>query len=175
MKIYFDGCSFTVGDELQYRKKNRYSRIIADKLGGIDYNFARSGGSNRRIVRNLIERDLSPYDMFIIQLTKNMRTEYYDGTDWIRIKYPVKYESGKFREGMNEFWEEYYRNIYHDEFGRTDREIYYHAIMNLLHGKKYLILDDNQCQKLAGSNRARGGHPNEKGHELIAKYVLDNI
>ena len=45
MKIYFDGCSNTVGDELRDRKKTRYSKIIADKLGGIDYNFARSGGS----------------------------------------------------------------------------------------------------------------------------------
>ena len=175
MKIYFDGCSFTVGDELQYRKKNRYSRIIADKLGAIDCNFARSGGSNRRIVRNLIEKELSSYDMFIIQLTKNIRTEYYDGTDWIRIKYPVKYETGEFRGGMNKFWDEYYNNIYHEKYGVVDREICHHAILNLLNGKKYFILDIDQCRKIAGSNRANGGHPNEKGHEFIAKYILDNV
>ncbi len=175
MKIYFDGSSMTYGDELR-KKESRYSALIADKLGAEDHNFARSAGSNRRIVRNLIEKDLSLYDMFVIQLTaKKARTEFYNGTDWIRVKYPVKNNSNKFWGGMNEFWEEYYRNIYHDEFGRIDREICYHAIMNLLHGKKYLILDEDQCMKLAGSNRASDGHPNEKGHELIAKYVLDNI
>tara|TARA_B100000965_G_scaffold278214_1_gene236015 strand:+ start:560 stop:1066 length:507 start_codon:yes stop_codon:yes gene_type:complete len=168
MKIYFDGCSYTYGGELYDPKETRYSKIIANKLSAIDYNFARIGGSNRRIVRNLIEKDLSQYNIFIIQLTKKVRTEYYDGTDWIGIKYPD-------RMGMNKFWEEYYRDIYHDKYGTIDKEICYHAIMNLLDGKKYFILDIDQCKKLAENNLAQGGHPNEKGHEIIANYILDNI
>ena len=174
MKIYIDGCSGTYGAGLQNKEETRYSKILANKLGAEEYNFARNGGSNRRLVRNLIEKDLSSYDLFIIQLTKNIRTEYYNGDDWIRVKYPVKNNSNKFWGGMNEFWEEYYRNIYHDEFGRIDREICYHAIMNLLHGKKYLILDVVELRKLVGDNRAKCGHPNEVGHMIIAEDILKN-
>ena len=66
MKIYFDGCSFTAGCELIDRKKTRFSRLICNELSAIECNFAKAGGSNRRIVRNLIEKDLSSYDMFIM-------------------------------------------------------------------------------------------------------------
>ena len=182
MKIYFDGCSFTAGNELIDRKKTRFSRLICNELSAIECNFARAGGSNRRIVRNLIEKDLSSYDMFIIQFTKNNRTEYYDGIDWVRVKYPVRYQStngrkirGEFRGRMNEFWEKYYETYYHDRYGVLDREICHNAVINLIHGKKYFIFDIDKCIEVMGDNKAKGSHPNEKGHELIAKYILDNI
>ena len=182
MKIYFDGCSFTVGNELIDHVKTRFSKLISNELNAKEYNFAKAGGSNRRIVRNLIEKDLSPYDMFIIQFTKNNRTEYYDGIDWVRIKYPVRYQStngmkikGEFRGRMDEFWEKYYETYYHDIYGMMDREICYNAVINLIRGKKYFIFDIDQCIEVMGDNKAEGSHPNEKGHELIAKYILDNI
>ena len=98
MKIYFDGCSYTRGDELSDPEKTRFSKIIANKLNSIDYNFAISGGSNRRIARNLLEKDLSQYDIFIIQFTKILRTEYYNGVRWIKVKYP-EFKNNKFRMG----------------------------------------------------------------------------
>ena len=173
MKIYFDGCSYTHGAELQNPEETRYSRILANKLGAEEYNFAINGGSNRRLVRNLIEKDLSSYDLFIIQLTKNIRTEYYNGNEWIRIKYPVKYmNSEKYKKGMNEFWEEYYETYYHEAYGRIDREICCHAIMNILHGRNYIFLDIDEIRKLVGKNKARNGHPNQVGHIVIAKDIL---
>ena len=176
MKIYFDGCSYTEGDELNEPENTRYSKIVADKMNSIDYNFALSSGSNRRIVRNLIEKDLSQYDIFIIQLTKILRTEYYNGDEWIKIKNPVR-SNGKLRSSLQHplFWKEYYTEIYHEKYGMIDKKICYHAIKNLLYGKRYLLLDIDQCRDMVGENRATGGHPNEKGHEIIAQYILDNI
>ena len=34
--------------------------------------------------------------------------------------------------------------IYHEKYGVVDREICHHAILNLLNGKKYFILDIDQ-------------------------------
>ena len=191
MKIYFDGCSYTEGDELNEPENTRYSKIVADKKNSIEYNFALSSGSNRRIVRNLIEKDLSQYDIFIIQLTKTPRTEYYDGFKWIKVKNRNQIQRSKsvatfkkdnFSIGSKglphhviEFWREYYTEIYHEKYGIIDKKICYHAIKNLLYGKRYLLLDIDQCRDMVGENRATGGHPNEKGHEIIAQYILDNI
>jgi hypothetical protein len=174
MKIYFDGCSVTKGDELNEPENTRYSKIVADKMNSIDYNFALSSGSNRRIVRNLIEKDLSQYDIFIIQFTKDLRTEYYDGSKWMRIKNAQTWNRSKYGEHPL-FWKEYYTEIYHEKYGMIDKKICYHAIKNLLYGKRYLLLDIDQCRDMVGENRATGGHPNEKGHEIIAQYILDNI
>ena len=173
MRIYFDGCSYTHGAELQNPEETRYSKILANKLGAEEYNFALNGGSNRRIVRNLIEKDLSSYDLFVIQLTKMMRTEYYNGNEWIRIKHPVKHENTEiYKKNMNKFWEEYYETYYHEAYGKIDKDICCHAIMNLLHGRKYIFLDIDEIRKRVGKNRAKFGHPNEVGHKIIMNDIL---
>ena len=174
MRIYFDGCSYTHGAELQNPEETRYSKLLANKLDAEEYNFALNGGSNRRIVRNLIEKDLSSYDLFVIQLTKIMRTEYYNGNEWIRIKHPVKIRHKEiYKKNMNEFWEEYYETYYHEAYGKMDKDICCHAIMNLLHGRKYIFLDIDEIKKRVGKkNRAKHGHPNEVGHEIIMNDIL---
>ena len=78
MKIYFDGCSWTKGEELENRKEERFSKLVCDKLGAEEVNLARCGGSNDRIIRNLmIEYDITKYDMAVIQMTFPARTEYF--------------------------------------------------------------------------------------------------
>ena len=87
MKIYFDGCSFTWGDELEDNYTSRYSRLLCNHFGAEEYNIAKRGGSNRRIVRNILEHDVSQYDLFIIQMTKRQRTEYYSYGHWQRVSW----------------------------------------------------------------------------------------
>ena len=62
---------------------------MCEKLGAEEYNIAQRCGNNRRIVRNLLEHDLSKFDLFVIQMTKRKRFEYFDrdsavwvGHDW---------------------------------------------------------------------------------------------
>ena len=82
MKIYFDGCSWTCGEELENREEQRYSKLIANDLGAKQDNFSTSGASNDRMVRNLmVENDIEKYDLAIIQMTFPARTEYYSGVE----------------------------------------------------------------------------------------------
>jgi hypothetical protein len=93
--LYSIGDSITWGAELN-DKRNRFSRIIADELGYIDFNCASSGISNDRIFRNTI-RDISKFlngnkisneeigsikakDIFVlVQFTTPTRFDYFDG------------------------------------------------------------------------------------------------
>ena len=78
MKIYFDGCSNTWGAELQNPQQSRYSKLVCDYFGAEEYNIALQGGSNMRLARNILDHDLSEYDMFVIQFTHKVRGEWYD-------------------------------------------------------------------------------------------------
>ena len=89
MKIYFDGCSWTCGEELENREEQRYSKLIANDLGAKLDNFSTSGASNDRMVRNLmVENDIEKYDLAIIQMTFPARTEYYSGVEYDKDVHP---------------------------------------------------------------------------------------
>ena len=89
MKIYFDGCSWTCGEELENREEQRYSRLIANDLGAKERNFSTSGASNDRMVRNLmVENDIEKYDLAVIQMTFPARTEYYSGVEYDKDVHP---------------------------------------------------------------------------------------
>ena len=80
MKIYFDGCSWTKGSHLKNNLEERFSRLVCDHFGAEEYNIAKGGGSNDRIIRNLIvENNIEEYDLAVIQMTYPARTEYYSG------------------------------------------------------------------------------------------------
>ena len=84
-KIYFDGCSWTKGIELKNPLEERYSKLICDEIGAEEINFAMGGGSNDRIIRNLVvENNIEEYDYAVIQMTFPARTEYWEGK-WRRI------------------------------------------------------------------------------------------
>ena len=79
MKIYFDGCSWTKGVELNNPEEERYSKLVCDEVGAEETNFAMGGGSNDRIIRNLVvENNIEEYDYAVIQMTFPARTEYLD-------------------------------------------------------------------------------------------------
>ena len=79
MKIYFDGCSWTKGAELENEEEERFSKVLCNELGAEEHNLAVSGGSNDRIVRNLIvEHNIEDYDLAVVQMTYPVRTEFYN-------------------------------------------------------------------------------------------------
>ena len=51
MKLLFLGCSWTWGDELQNREKERYSSIIGQRLNADVVNLSTPGYSNHAIAR----------------------------------------------------------------------------------------------------------------------------
>ncbi len=99
MKIYFDGCSWTEAGNLENKYKERFSRLVSNHFGAEEYNFGLSGGSNDRIVRNLlVEKNIENYDLAVIQMTFPARTEYYGGVP----RHPKVFKSGWIR--VNPSW-----------------------------------------------------------------------
>ena len=142
MKIYFDGCSWTWGAELEYPYQSRYSKIISDKLGAEEYNISKCGASNNRITRQLLvdHKNINEFDLVIIQLTYPQREEYYDKrkkkfkdcTNWSQVAKISLLDLPKVTwvtdlrdkilnntelDPIDKAWLDYYRHVYEDEYG----------------------------------------------------------
>lgn len=169
MKLYFDGCSWTKGEELENREEERYSRLVCKELGAEETNLAVCGGSNDRIVRNLlIENNIEEYDLAIIQMTFPARTEYYyDGEKvkkdrWIRINPKYNYSNWLYkRKGsisrLNEkfidysaFWVDYYKHVMNQKYFDTKESIHYKTISNhcKVHNVPLILTTINRWTKL---------------------------
>ena len=193
MKIYFDGGSDMNGAELKNRYKTRFSRIISDYFGTIEYNTSMGGADNHRIVRQLLlnKNHISQFDYAIIQMTPRWRTEYHNGRKWERVMVPCKKckPSSKLwlentlapQKVENEFWRNYFR-IHDDEFFLSNEKMYQITIQS--HCKAYgvplIMLGRNQSSDLefdfcfdeSWISKAPDGHPNEEGHRQIADRII---
>ena len=165
MKIYFDGCSWTQGAELENEEEERFSKLLCNELGAEETNLAIGGGSNDRIVRNLlIEHNIEDYDLAIIQMTYPARTEYYNDNSvhahkkWVRVNPKQSYSTsmyekianfqlkeGKFSE-KKAFWREYYTDVTNQEFFDNKEKIHFQTIKNHCEVKKVplILLTINQ-------------------------------
>ena len=199
MKIYFDGCSWTKGEELEHPKEERYSKLICDDLKAEETNLASNGGSNDRIVRNLlVEQNIEEYDLAVIQMTYPARTEYYN-QDWIKVNPKHNYSrwlnrkkekkvnidnlSEKFTEYQN-FWKEYYTSIISKTYITTKEKIHYQTIQNHCEVKKVpvILLTINQWTVTSAHQLNvptlkyhRYGHPTKESHRVIADYIQKKL
>ena len=217
MKIYFDGCSFTYGSELEDGEE-RYSKLICNELGAEECNYATAGGSNDQIVRNLlIEKNIEEYDLAIIQMTYPVRTEYYDDVrnKWVRVNPKYNFAkwlldpSGKrmreekariLKKDVNPFyskidtlnkkfvdhgdhWLYHYKHIHTHYYSQTKENIQFQTIHNhcKAHNVPVILLTINEWSKLKFDYKIKitkktskeKGHPNQRGHEIIASNLLD--
>ena len=150
MKIYFDGCAKTLGAD-KNEICERWSTKLCQELKADEYNISKSGSSNRRLCRNLFEHNLSEFDLFIIQMTKAKRWEYFDKetSEWCNVTEHKNnpHDNPKFYfDYVNsnptvENWKDvYWREIYTDEQGQVDQKICYTCIKSLLRDHKHIIL-----------------------------------
>lgn len=186
MKIYFDGDSWTKGNDLDEDIKytSRFSALVSKELGAEEYNISKSGRSNHRIVRHLlIENDISKYDLAIIQMSFPNRTEFFDS----RIKpgrTVGKWSSVSFTDIKvhTDFWKQYYKEIYNETYGSTYEQIFATTIRDhcKVNNVKLLLLSNNyntdvdfdlQLQ-VPRYPQGKKLHPNEIGHRLIADDIL---
>lgn len=199
MKIYFDGCSWTKGEELENKEEERYSKLVCDELGAEETNLARCGGSNDRIVRNLmVENDIQEYDYAVIQMTFPTRTEYYHEPDWIRVNPKSNYHKWLFKgklvslngsikrlnekfEEHAEFWTTYYKSVMSEEYFDTKECIQVQTIRNhcQVNNVPLILTSINKWTKqtfdllLDKSLKIQGHyHPTKEGHRKIADLLL---
>ena len=75
--IYFNGCSFTNGFELEKKFTDRFSSLVCQHFNTQEDNDAKVGGSNDRIWRSTMNHCLTnEYDLVIIMWTGINRLEY---------------------------------------------------------------------------------------------------
>lgn len=159
MKIYFDGCSWTRGGELsqEERTTSRWSKLVADHFGAEEKNFSLSGGSNERIIRNMMDKkNIEEYDLAVIAMTFPGRTEYYSGrplepkvipSGWIPVNPQVNFRPEEGQDVVSvpnsvfenphgkwvqhkKFWNKYYRIVSTDTFFETKEKIQKQTIMD---------------------------------------------
>ena len=197
MKIYFDGCSWTQGHELQNKEEERYSRLVCNHLSAEESNFGRGGGSNDRIVRRLLTRvNIEDYDLAIIQMTLPARTEFYND-QWIHINPAnnfskwVNGEGGDIRRlgekftHHSDFWKYYYMHISNQKYFETKEKIHFHTIKDhcKTKGVPLILCSINRWSKLnfdfmldtKGLKVHHYGHPTKESHQKFAKMMLDKI
>tara|TARA_B100000212_G_scaffold260248_1_gene200166 strand:- start:272 stop:841 length:570 start_codon:yes stop_codon:yes gene_type:complete len=188
MKIYFDGCAKTKGVHIKPNWRKRYSTLLCDKLGAEEYNIARSGGSNRRLVRNLLEHDLSNYDMFVIQMTKRERFETYneESGEWSNVctnKFsPYVGLEKDYVSSYQKYFMFYYDNIYSDKMGDMDERICFAAIKSILQNKKHVIIytGPDYCNVPVDFTYIKGKNHkikkfNEETHEKIYNDIIEHL
>ena len=197
MKIYFDGCSWTKGEELENQEEERYSRLICNELGAEETNHAIGGGSNDRIVRNLlVENNVEDYDLAFIQMTLPVRTEYYD-KKWIKVNPANNFSKWLHGEGgdirrlgekfvrHSDFWKYWYTQVSNQKYFETKENIHFQTIRDHCKAKGVpLILSSiNRWSKLdfdfmlnrKGLKVHHYGHPTKESHQKFAKMMLDKI
>jgi len=223
MNILFNGCSYTWGDELEHRERDRFSTLVSNHYNAEHSNISDCGRSNDAIARTTMEwfaagntcdvaiiqwsiisrlegydSESKNYQCITIQIPKkwqNFYKRYYDdqlGIDSLfknyflleqyfisnKIKYQFIFHDRwkKFREveksnGKQEWkeydtidpfvdiptvWKEYItkKDFYHIRGNANDHEA-------ILDGSEYFV--DSK------------GHPNQLGHQKIAKFIIDNL
>ena len=169
MKIYFDGCSWTEGAELENPEEERYSKLFCNELGAEEINLAKSGGSNDRIVRNLlVENNIEDYDLAVVQMTYPVRTEFFKEKkekwikqngwlgkydNWVRVNPKHNYNKwlhgldgnisrlGEKFEDHNDFWKYFYIHVTNEKYFEIKEKIHFQTIKNHCEVKKvHLIL-----------------------------------
>lgn len=193
MRIYFDGCSWTTGAELENPEEERFSKLLCNELGAEETNVAISGGSNDRIVRNLlVDKNVEDYDLAVIQMTLPTRTEYHDDK-WVRVNPPHNFKKPFYQRqsiakwvdevGMKhgDFWKYWYTHITNVKYFETIEKIHYHTIRNfrkiplvLLTINRWTKLPfDIQLENGTRDMKHRYNHPNKEYHKLIAKQIRE--
>ncbi len=200
MKIYFDGCSHTWGADLEDNENSRYSKLVCDHFKAEEYNIAKRNGGCRRVARNLIEHNLSQYDLFVIEMPSLYRNEYYSKKkEWITVNYNAMRFAERSEIEIKNCWIDFVKHIYSDKLGQQEQVMHYTIVKGLLINKPHITLGFDlsvsngvivpvdikytivsKLKQFMGrslrvdNNIPRGnrGHPSEEGHKYIADDVI---
>ena len=152
MKLYFNGCSFTYGDELKNPQQSAWPPLVASCLKCDFLNDAVSGGTNDRIMYNTIQ-NINNYDCFFIAWTWYTRFTEYNPVDNFEINFnptlnldatihfsdDLKKNYSKYQD----YGQMYYANWYNDlfEFKKWLQQIVLLQSFFKQHKKTYLMLN----------------------------------
>lgn len=203
MHILFNGCSITWGDELKNREQDKFSTLVSDYYSAEHCNLSDCGRSNDAITRTTMQwfADGNTTDLAIIQWTIISRFEGYDDLNkkYIHITVDRKTKWDHFYKkyyydqlGIDCLYKNYY--LLEQYFIKNNIKYFFmfhdcwdDTITNLDSvWKQFLIKKDfhylrgcdhhNTILKTDASHfEGTKGHPNEKGHQAISDYLINEI
>lgn len=155
MKLYFNGCSTTFGDELDNPQNDSWPALVSSHLQSNFLNDAVPGGSNDRIVYKVCQH-LNHHDVFFIVWTSYSRFTEYNPVDNFEINfnpslllYSALHYSNDLKKNYHKFktyGEIYYKYWFNElyEFKKWLQQIVLLQSLFKVQGKKYLMLNNNE-------------------------------
>lgn len=96
MKLYFNGCSHTAGDDLLEPNKTAWPAVLSNSLGCEFLNDAVSGGTNDRTIYRVI-KNIDLYDKFYIAWTYTNRFTHYRRDNNYEVTYNINLYNDMFK------------------------------------------------------------------------------
>ena len=202
MIIYFNGCSWTRGAELENDTEERYSKLICNHYGAEEINLAVDGKSNDAIIRELY-LDQPEADLAVIQMTFPLRTEYYHPRrkKWHDVNVSAAYRSWSAekteenirntlpdvddRQEFKDFWTFYYTDIVSNDFLVMKEKVQIEQIKSYFGNKNiplvlvtispYTSHDFDLNLAMQKYPYAPKLHPTKEGHQMIKDDILNII
>lgn len=200
MKIYFNGCSWTRGAELEDYTQERYSKLLCDHYGAEEINLAYDGKSNDAIIREIYLDQPEP-DLAVIQMTFPLRTEYYNVKEraWHVVNVHPTYKSWTSqkteenirndlppvdnRQEFKDFWTFYYTDIVSDVYLVMKERMQMEQIKSyfgnkdiplvLLSINHFTLHDFDLNLSKQKYPCALKQHPTKEGHQMIKDDILN--
>ena len=154
MKLYFNGCSFTYGDELKNPQQGAWPTLVSSQLKCNFLNDAVPGGTNDRTVYKTI-LNIDYYDYFFIAWTFYTRFTEYNPIDNFEINFSpqlnldpsshssddLKKNYSKYKDYGQMYYKHWYNNLF--EFKKWLQQIILLQSFFRQHNKPFLML--NTC------------------------------
>jgi len=153
MSFYFNGCSYTFGDELNNPSKEAWPTLISNHYGVSFLNDAVSGGTNDRIMNGVV-KNINKYDKFYIAWTSYFRftRQYYANLSEINfnpsmtIKWDKLYDNQLLKHNKSHFTK--YANLHYKywngeiyAFKQYLQQIIFLQSFLILHKKEFVMMN----------------------------------
>jgi hypothetical protein len=153
MKLYFNGCSTTIGEELTNPEKDSWPSLVSSHLKLGFLNDAVSGGTNDRIVYKTCQ-NINQYDFFFIVWTSYTRFTEYNPVDNFEINFnpqlkldvtlhhsdDLKKNYQKYKTYGELYYKHWFNELY--EFKKWLQQIILLQSFFKMQGKNYLMLNN---------------------------------
>jgi len=155
MKLYFNGCSFTHGEELDNPQKDSWPSLVSANLKFDFLNDAVSGGTNDRTMYKTIQ-NINRYDYFVIAWTFYARFTEYNPVDNFEINFnpglvmdpsfhysdDLKINYAKFKDYGTLYYKHWYNELF--EFKKWLQQIILLQSFFKLKNKSFLMINTSQ-------------------------------
>jgi hypothetical protein len=152
MKLYFNGCSFTHGDELQNPSESAWPVLVSRHYKKEFLNDGISGGTNQRTVYKTI-LNIDQFDFFVIAWTDYSRFTLYNPVDNFEINFnpmlnldaslhtsdDLKKNYKKYKEYGTLYYKHWFNDLY--EFKKWLQQILMLQAFFNIKNKKYMMLN----------------------------------